>query len=522
MLSPDDLPGRMSQTHDLHDLQQRVQRETSPCGTSSLVKSFITSGASRVRVLPLRYLRHGFIALSIPIALIAGAVIPVAKPTVAVTPVAASYAVQGGLSAFVGDGAIAGDTATDEFVFSNATATLGAPVNTLYAPVSADVANLRSGPGTDYARVGKLRQGQTVRLLGRSDDWYKVQAKDGTTGWLHSELVDVADSVANNLVTIKSTSQASSPAPARLGTTTDENVNLRKGPGTDNEVITKLPAGIALQVLSQQNGWFKVSTPKGTVGWITNDFFKVGAASTAKARSNGPVTATLSESSVNLRKGPNTRFASYGKMAQGTSVEVLARNGDWLKVRSPRGTIGWIAQDLIDIGAEDIKLVPITTDVPTLPKPVPAVPVPVVPAAPAPAAPVPAAPSGGAAGATAASMAVRFVGSRYVYGGASPQGFDCSGLTLYIYKQLGINLPHKASLQYNTPGQRIGSISDLAPGDLVFFVRTTPAKGITHVGIYTGNGMMVTANTPQLGVQFISIYGQYWNSRFVGGIRPAR
>lgn len=123
----------------------------------------------------------------------------------------------------------------------------------------------------------------------------------------------------------------------------------------------------------------------------------------------------------------------------------------------------------------------------------------------------------------AANIAMQYVGAPYRYGGASPRGFDCSGLTMYIYSQLGINLPHQARAQFNTAyGQRIYGIEDLAPGDLVFFAGTTRARGITHAAIYVGDGMMVSANTPRTGVQLVSINGAYWQSHYVGGIRPYR
>jgi cell wall-associated NlpC family hydrolase len=123
----------------------------------------------------------------------------------------------------------------------------------------------------------------------------------------------------------------------------------------------------------------------------------------------------------------------------------------------------------------------------------------------------------------AAVIATRLIGAPYVWGGATPRGFDCSGLTKYVYAQFGLNLPHKASQQFSTRyGRSVGTVGALVAGDLVFFVRTTSARGITHVGIYTGGGMMVTANTPGTGVQHVSIYGQYWRSRFAGAIRPTR
>ncbi len=79
------------------------------------------------------------------------------------------------------------------------------------------------------------------------------------------------------------------------------------------------------------------------------------------------------------------------------------------------------------------------------------------------------------------AMAASFAGLPYVYGGTTPSGFDCSGFTQYIFRQIGISLPRTAEQQrqYATP------ISNPQPGDLVFF--GAPSY---HVGIYAGSGMM--------------------------------
>jgi cell wall-associated NlpC family hydrolase len=89
----------------------------------------------------------------------------------------------------------------------------------------------------------------------------------------------------------------------------------------------------------------------------------------------------------------------------------------------------------------------------------------------------------------AATIALRYLGVRYVWGGASPSGFDCSGLVMYVYAQLGITLPHYAAAQYQL-GSPVGP-ADLQAGDLVFF------DGLNHVGIYVGGGQFVHA--PQTG-----------------------
>jgi len=107
----------------------------------------------------------------------------------------------------------------------------------------------------------------------------------------------------------------------------------------------------------------------------------------------------------------------------------------------------------------------------------------------------------------AASIALHYLGVPYVYGGASPSGFDCSGLVMYVYAQLGISLPHYTVAQWNATQP----ISSPAPGDLVFF------NGLGHVGIYIGGGKFVDA--PHTGsvvrIDSMSGFGGYDGARRV-------
>jgi cell wall-associated NlpC family hydrolase len=123
-------------------------------------------------------------------------------------------------------------------------------------------------------------------------------------------------------------------------------------------------------------------------------------------------------------------------------------------------------------------------------------------------------------GATVSRLALSYVGSRYVHGGASPRGFDCSGLVMYVYGRVGVRLPHKASLQFSSRyGTIIRSRGALRAGDLVFFANTA-GPGITHVAIYVGNGRMVSANNPRQGVRLEDINGRYWVAHYAGALRP--
>ncbi len=95
-------------------------------------------------------------------------------------------------------------------------------------------------------------------------------------------------------------------------------------------------------------------------------------------------------------------------------------------------------------------------------------------------------PPAGTLGQQAAAIAQQYLGVPYVWGGASPSGFDCSGLVVYVYGRLGISLPHYTVSIWNM-GAHVGS-GQLAPGDLVFFY-----SDLGHMGIYIGGGLFIHA-----------------------------
>ncbi|MFD0865629.1 C40 family peptidase, partial [Tessaracoccus lubricantis] len=97
------------------------------------------------------------------------------------------------------------------------------------------------------------------------------------------------------------------------------------------------------------------------------------------------------------------------------------------------------------------------------------------------------------------NAALSKVGKRYVWGTSGENTFDCSGLTSWAYRQIGVNLSRSSRTQWSSAGYKV-SKSELKPGDLVFYY-----SPVSHVGIYIGNGKIVDAANPRTGVRVASL-----------------
>ncbi|MBQ4087833.1 MAG: C40 family peptidase [Clostridia bacterium] len=213
------------------------------------------------------------------------------------------------------------------------------------------------------------------------------------------------------------------------------------------------------------------------------------AAATTSFATTYPCAGYVSGTGVNLRSGPDTTHGVYEQMTYGTPVNILAKEGNWYKVSTPLAACGYayLSADYVGIG-----------EAPQITKQ-----------------------AGGATGSVSAGQRVvqiaeQFLGLPYVYGGSTPAGFDCSGFTSYVYKQMGYTLNRVSADQiYN--GIPV-SKSELLPGDIILFKKKNATR-IHHVGIYVGNGMMI--HSPQTGdvIKYASIVNGYYNDCYYAARR---
>ena len=268
-------------------------------------------------------------------------------------------------------------------------------------------------------------------------------------------------------------SAAESEQAIAVGATTGSSLRLREEPTTSSSIVTTLNKGIAVAILDNStNGWYKISY-NGSTGYVSSDFLIVDRDNvfTTYGRANGD--------SVNVRSSASTEGEVLASISNGTIVTINGFENGWYKVTCKYGTEGYIRSDLLDMT------------------------------------------SSATSSSAISETALQHLGTRYKWGGAAAGGFDCSGFTMYVYKQFGYSLPHTATGQWQSGiGTRVYSISELQPGDLVFFndPSRNAGKACSHAGIYIGNGQHIHASSSKNGVVISSLTSGYYNKYFIGGI----
>ncbi|MED3397350.1 enterotoxin EntFM [Bacillus wiedmannii] len=134
-------------------------------------------------------------------------------------------------------------------------------------------------------------------------------------------------------------------------TVTADVLNVRSGAGTGHNVISKVKSGQVLQVIGQENGWFKV-TVNGQTGYVSGDFVTTGG-KTGTTVQQGTGTYTVNVSSLNVRTGPSTSHTVLGSVNKGKTVQVVGEVQDWFKINFNGGT-GYVSKDFVTKGGSAV------------------------------------------------------------------------------------------------------------------------------------------------------------------------
>ena len=282
---------------------------------------------------------------------------------------------------------------------------------------------------------------------------------------------------------------AAADAPLAYGAATVNTpiLNLRSGPSTSTSVVSRLSEGDIVVILERTNSeWYKVNF-HGTLGYVSAPLLRE-VLTAENFNAMGRITGDY----VNLRERPNLESDILGQYPERTEMTVIGINSGWYKVRHD-GKTGYIRSDYMVIISGQRAASASSSPVSSAP------------------------PANLTLGQQIANFALGFLGSNYVYGGASPSGFDCSGFAYYVYRNFGYTLTRNASGQYRDNGVQVGR-SNLSPGDLVFFSSNGGAS-VTHVGIYIGDDEFVHASRTGVGVVISRLDSSYYVNVWYGAKR---
>lgn len=303
---------------------------------------------------------------------------------------------------------------------------------------------------------------------------------------------------------------AADPGGRKIGVAfvTADSLRLRQAPNTKSATLDYASHNEVVVLLSKSGKWYQVMYNL-QIGYMHQDYLNVATVENVELGYG-----IVNGKSVNMRSGPSTSYKSYGQSKAGELAYIIGINKQWYKVIW-NSTICYIRSDYLDLTEipyenKDSAKYPIFFQLgkstgykatvanfqksPNYYRYV--------------------TPEPSALAKSIVETAKTCLGVRYAWGGESMSGFDCSGLVYYVFKQNGITMGRTCSKQYEV-GMPIGK-DNLIPGDLVFF-QNTYKSGLSHVGIYIGNGEFIHASSD--GVMTSKLSNSYWASHYYGARR---
>ena len=422
-----------------------------------------------------------------------------------------------------------------------------------YGKINGSSVNLRSGAGTSHSKVVQGNKGEKAYIIGVKDGWYKVifkekicyirsdyldlteipyenaastnspkffkggkslgvtpsaSALNGTSGTSSNKEEQKEENKAESSTSQNTTSSATSAnVKYGIGFTTGSGLRLRSKASTSGKIVDTANKNEAVVVLEKTGDWYKVIYDLQE-GYMHSDYLKVSTKENAEL-GYGKVNTTK----VNLRSGAGTSHSVVATASKGEKAYIIGINDGWYRVIYGEH-VCYVRSDYLDLtetpyenqssskspkfyrGGKSLGTEPSASALNGSSATVK--------------------PTGKVTGSDIVAKAKQYLGVPYKYGGTSPSGFDCSGFVYYVYRNLGINISRTQTTMYSqgTPVKK----SELKPGDLVFFQNTYKA-GISHVGIYVGDGKFIHSPSSGKVVSYADLYSDYYTSHYYGAAR---
>lgn len=411
--------------------------------------------------------------------------------------------------------------------------------------VIVETAKLREEPNTDSKVLELVSIGEEVEILEETQEWYKVKYKK-ITGYIREDLiqaenkentnttntVETNESVENT--TTENTTTETNTAPVEEKSIVEkgkykilENVKLKIIPLISAIELDEVNKDVEVEVTEILNDWAKIKTTEGKEGWVRIEkLTSIQITTTENSQEQPAITETTTNSqnttktmyvnsqTVNLRQKADKTSQLIKQLTINTQVTVISSDNGWAYV-DINGTKGYIAENLLSSTKQETSRSATTERSTTNATTTQATENTTQTTTTANTATSSNTSTAGtttsSTGSSVVSYAKQFLGCKYVYGGTTTSGFDCSGFTQFVYKHFGVTLNRTAAAQYSNGT----SVTNLQAGDLVMFGKS----GINHVGIYIGGNTFIHAANPSRGVTTDTLASGYYKTNYVGARR---
>ncbi|MDO4939537.1 MAG: SH3 domain-containing protein [Lachnospiraceae bacterium] len=346
----------------------------------------------------------------------------------------------------------------------------------LRAIVLTERLNIRTEPSKESDVIGTAEEGGRYEVEEELDEWVKLKK-----GYVSKEYVELKECLDEARKLDEKTAVLNMYD--NLGVSNVDNyLNIRKGPGDNQDIIGKLPKNSGAEILDEENGWYKIRSGAVT-GYVSSKYILTGSAAVGIAIDKAELMAIVEADALNVREGPGEEYKAWTQITNSERYPVLGEENGWVKIdlgddddESGEATTAFVSSDFVEVRYalnEAIKFSP--TEIARM--------------------------KASSKRGQICNYALQFIGNPYVWGGLSlTKGCDCSGFVLKVMQKFGINLPHYSGAQAKS-GKKVDSGS-IRPGDLVFYANKSGT--INHVAIYIGNGQIVHAANKKSGIKISS------------------